>query len=88
MSFHWIRAAFELASGHPHWALDEFRAAERLAGLLRAPHVGVAWMRAHHLHTRVLAGQTGPVKAALAELERAGARHRGGAYRHRGPAAA
>ena len=68
MSFHWIRAAFELASGHPHWALDEFGAAEHLAGLLRAPHVGVAWMRAHHLHTRVLAGQTGPVKAALAEL--------------------
>jgi LuxR family maltose regulon positive regulatory protein len=68
MSFHWIRAAFELASGHPHWALDEFRAAERLAGLLRAPHVGVAWMRAHALHTRILAGQAGPVRAALAEF--------------------
>lgn len=68
MNFHWIRAAFELASGRPQWALDEFRAAEHLAGLLRAPHIGVGWMRAHALQTRLRLGETGYVGGALAKV--------------------
>jgi LuxR family maltose regulon positive regulatory protein len=69
MSFHWARAGLERARGRPERALEAFRAAERLAGLLRTPHVRAAWMRAHALQNLVRLGQAERVEAALAEMD-------------------
>jgi LuxR family maltose regulon positive regulatory protein len=69
MILHWIRGNLELARGQPERALEAFRAAERLAGLLRTPHGGAGWMRANALFTLVRLGQTDRVEAALAEMD-------------------
>jgi LuxR family maltose regulon positive regulatory protein len=66
---HWTRGLLELARGRPERALEAFQAAEQLAELLRTPHVGAAWMRAHTLQTLVRLGQTGRVEAALATID-------------------
>jgi LuxR family maltose regulon positive regulatory protein len=69
MTLHCARAGLERARGRPERALDEYRAAERLAGLLRTPHVNAAWMRAQALQTRVRLGQTDRVEGALAQMD-------------------
>jgi LuxR family maltose regulon positive regulatory protein len=68
-TLHWLRGALELARGHPERALDAFRAAERVAGLLRSPYANAAWMRAHALQNLVRLGQTDRVETALAEMD-------------------
>jgi LuxR family maltose regulon positive regulatory protein len=69
MNFHWVRAGLEMARGQPERALDAYQAAERLAGLLRTPHVNAAPMRAQALQNLVRLGQTDRVEAALAEMD-------------------
>jgi LuxR family maltose regulon positive regulatory protein len=58
-----------MARGQPERALDAYRAAERLGGLLRTPHVNAAPMQAQALQTLVRLGQTDRVEAALAEMD-------------------
>ena len=69
MNFHWVRAQLEMARGQPERALEAYRAAERLASLLRTPHVNAAPMRAQALQNLVRLGQTDRVEAALAEMD-------------------
>ena len=69
INLHWMRAGLEWTRGRLERALDAFRAAERLAGLLRAPYLNAAWMRAQTLQTLVRLGQAGRVEAALAEMD-------------------
>jgi LuxR family maltose regulon positive regulatory protein len=61
------RGLLELGRSHDQEALEAFRAAERLAGLLVTP-VAVP-MQAFRLQTLVRLGDTGRVEQALAELD-------------------
>ena len=65
---HYIRGVFELASGHHQESLAAFRAAERLAGRLAAPHYLLTRTRALQLHALVRLGDTGRARQALAGL--------------------
>ena len=65
---HYIRGVFELASGHHQESLAAFRAAERLAGRLAAPHYLLTRTRALQLHALVRLGDTGRAGQALAGL--------------------
>jgi LuxR family maltose regulon positive regulatory protein len=69
MQLHWTRAALERARGRPERAPDAYRAAERLAELLRTPHVNAAAMRAQALQNLLRLGQTDRVEAALAQMD-------------------
>jgi LuxR family maltose regulon positive regulatory protein len=73
MGIRYVRALLELARGRDHEAVAAFRAAERLAGLLPAPHVLLSRTRALQLHALVRLGElerTGRVLAGLAEQDR------------------
>jgi LuxR family maltose regulon positive regulatory protein len=63
-----IRGALELARGRDADALAAFRAAERLAGQLAAPHLLVPSVRAYLLHALVRLGQTEQAEQVLAGL--------------------
>ena len=65
---HYLRGLLELARGRDADALAAFRAAERLAGLLAAPHLLVLRVRALLLHALVRLGETEPAEQALAGL--------------------
>jgi LuxR family transcriptional regulator, maltose regulon positive regulatory protein len=58
MGVYHIRGALELARGRNVDALAAFRAAERLAGHLAAPHLLVPSVRAYLLHALVRLGET------------------------------
>src|SRR6266702_345324 len=62
------RGLLELARGHHADALVALRAAERLAGLLVAPHLLVRRMRALRLQAMVCLGETERAERAIAEL--------------------
>jgi len=64
----YVRGLLELARGHHADALVAFRAAERLAGLLAAPHLLVRRVRALQLQAMVRLGETEGAERALAEL--------------------
>ena len=62
------RGLLELARGHHADALVALRAAERLAGLLAAPHLPVTRVRALQLQAMVRLGETERAERAIAEL--------------------
>jgi len=62
------RGLVELISGRDHEALAAFRAAERLAGLLAAPHLLVPRVRALQLHILARLGETERAEHTLADL--------------------
>ena len=73
MGIRYVRALLELARGRDHEAVAAFRAAERLAGLLPAPHVLLSRTRALQLYALVRLGElerTGRVLAGLEEQDR------------------
>jgi len=73
MGIWYVRALLELARGRDHEAVAAFRAAERLAGLLPAPHVLLSRTWALQLHALVRLGElerTGRVLAGLEEQDR------------------
>jgi len=64
----YVRGLLELARGHHADALVAFRAADRLAGLLAAPHLLVRRVRALQLQAMVRLGETERAERAIAEL--------------------
>ena len=64
----YARGLLELARGHHADALVAFGAAERLAGLLAAPHLLVRRVRALQLQAMVRLGETERAERAIAEL--------------------
>ena len=62
------RGLLELARGHCADALAAFRAAERLAGLLAAPHLLLRRVQALRLQAMVRLGETERAERAIAEL--------------------
>jgi LuxR family maltose regulon positive regulatory protein len=69
LTLHFVRAQFELARGRDEDALAAFRAGERLAERLVAPHPLATRLRALLLRTLVRTGATERVEQALAELD-------------------
>jgi LuxR family maltose regulon positive regulatory protein len=67
-SIWYIRGQLELARGQDQQAEAAFRAAERLAGQLTAPHMIVPLMRARQLHALVRVGDTERAEQVLAGL--------------------
>jgi LuxR family transcriptional regulator, maltose regulon positive regulatory protein len=65
---HHVRGVLELARGRYQDALPAFRAAERLAGNLAAPHLLVPPTRGLLLHVLVRLGEIESAEQALAEL--------------------
>jgi LuxR family maltose regulon positive regulatory protein len=65
---HTVRGLLELARGRDADALAAFRAAERLGGLLAAPHYLVTAARAWQLLALVRLGETEQAELALADL--------------------
>ena len=65
---HHVRGVLELARGRYQDALAAFRAAERLAGHLAAPHLLVPPTRGLLLHVLVHLGEIERAEQALAEL--------------------
>jgi LuxR family maltose regulon positive regulatory protein len=79
MRLRYVRGLLEWVSGRPDVALGEFRAAERLAGLLVTEHTLASRLRSHVLQLLVRMGETQRVERALAEMggqERDGAEMR------------
>src|SRR5690349_8028414 len=73
VTVHYIRGLLELARGRDAGALAAFRAAERLAGHLAAPHYLVPPTRARLIQALVRLGETeraGQVLAAFSEQDR------------------
>jgi len=68
VTVHSVRGLLELARGRDADALAAFRAAERLAGLLAAPHYLVPAARARQLQALVRLGEIERAEQALAEL--------------------
>ena len=68
LAVYYVRGLAELITGRDHEALAAFRAAERLAGLLAAPHLLVARVRAQLLHTLARIGETERAEHTLAVL--------------------
>src|SRR5690349_5637842 len=68
VTVHSVRGLLELARGRDADALAAFRAVERLAGLLAAPHYLVPAARARQLQALVRLGETERAEQALAEL--------------------
>ena len=69
MGIRYTRALLELARGRDQDVLAAVRAAERLAGLLAAPHYLLTRMRALQLHALVRLGELERAGRALAGLE-------------------
>jgi LuxR family maltose regulon positive regulatory protein len=72
MGIRYVRGLLELVHGHDADALAAFRAAERLAGRLTAPHYLVGRTRALLLHTLVRLDETERAEQSLAELDEQG----------------
>ena len=87
LGLHYVRAQFELARGREKDALAAFRAAERQAERLVAPHPLAAQLRASLLRTLIRIGATRAGRASPRRTRREGAGDRGDAHR-RGRAAA
>jgi LuxR family transcriptional regulator, maltose regulon positive regulatory protein len=68
VTVHHVRGLLELARGRDADALAAFRAAERLAGLLAAPHYLVPGARARQLLALLRLGETEQAEQALADL--------------------
>ena len=68
VTVHHTRGLLELARGRDADALAAFRAAERLAGLLAAPHYLVPGARARQLQALVRLGEIEQAEQALADL--------------------
>jgi len=68
LALHYVRAEFELARGRDEDALAAFRAGERQAARLVAPHPLATRLRALLLRTLLRTGATERVEQALAEL--------------------
>jgi LuxR family transcriptional regulator, maltose regulon positive regulatory protein len=68
MRLSYARGLLELVSGGPEAALSEFRAAERLSGLLVTEHALAKRLQSHTLQTLVRLGQTQRAEQALAEM--------------------
>ncbi len=68
VTVHHVRGLLELARGRDADALAAFRAAERLAGQLAAPHYLVPGARARQLQALLRLDETERAKQALAEL--------------------
>jgi LuxR family maltose regulon positive regulatory protein len=66
---HYTRGLLELTRGHNGDALAAFRAAERLAGHLTAPHYLITVTRAMLLHALVRLGELAEAEQALAGLD-------------------
>jgi LuxR family transcriptional regulator, maltose regulon positive regulatory protein len=66
---YFVRGVLELARGRDAEALAAFTAAERLGGLLAAPHLLTVSTRAQLLHTLVRLGEIQRAEALLAELD-------------------
>jgi LuxR family maltose regulon positive regulatory protein len=69
LALHYVRAELELARGHDEEALAAFRAGERQAERLVAPHPLAIRLRALLLRTLLRTGATERVEQALAELD-------------------
>jgi LuxR family maltose regulon positive regulatory protein len=72
MGVQYARGQVELARGRPAEALSAFRAAERLAGRLAAPHPLARPMRAWIVHALVRLGETENAEQILADLTEPG----------------
>jgi LuxR family maltose regulon positive regulatory protein len=70
--FHQAVGMLELARGHETDALDAFKSAEKMAGLLVEAHPRSAPMRAHMLLALVRLGETRRAEASLAKLPETG----------------
>jgi LuxR family transcriptional regulator, maltose regulon positive regulatory protein len=68
MGVQYVRGQFELGRGRAADALAAFRAAERLAGRLAAPHPLARPLRAWLMHALVRLGETGSAGQVLAGL--------------------
>ena len=68
VTVHHVRGLLELARGRDADALAAFRAAERLAGLLAAPHYLVPGARARQLLALLRLGETEHAEQVLADL--------------------
>jgi LuxR family transcriptional regulator, maltose regulon positive regulatory protein len=68
MRLRYARGLLAVVSGRPGEALGDFRAAERLAGLLVTEHVLARRLRSRTLQTLVRLGQTQRAEQALAEM--------------------
>jgi LuxR family transcriptional regulator, maltose regulon positive regulatory protein len=68
VTVHSVRGLLELARGRDAAALAAFRAVERLAGRLAAPHYLVPAARARRLQALVRLGEIGRAEQALADL--------------------
>jgi LuxR family transcriptional regulator, maltose regulon positive regulatory protein len=69
MRLRYARGLLEVLSGRPEAALDTFRTAERLAGLLVTEHTLARRLRSHVLQTLVRLGRTQRVEQALTEMD-------------------
>jgi LuxR family maltose regulon positive regulatory protein len=72
MGIRYVRGLLELAHGRDADALAAFRAAERLAGRLTAPHYLVGRTRALLLHALIRLDETERAEQSLAELDERG----------------
>ena len=68
MRLRYARGLLDLVSGRPEAALNEFGAAERLAGQLVTEHTLARRLRSHTLQTLVRLGQTDRAELTVAEL--------------------
>jgi len=68
LGVYYVRGLLELARGRDADALAAFRAAERLAGLLAAPHLLVVRVRALLLHALVRMGELEHAERTFANL--------------------
>ena len=69
MRLRYARGLLEIVSGRPEAALDAFRAAERLTGLLVTEHALARRLRSHVLQTLVRLDQTQHAEQALTEMD-------------------
>jgi LuxR family transcriptional regulator, maltose regulon positive regulatory protein len=68
MRLHYARGVLEFVSGRHDAALDAFRRAERLAGLLVTEHTYAVQLRSRLLQAHVRMGETQRVERALSEM--------------------
>ena len=84
VAVYYVRGLVELISGRDHEALAAFLAAQRMAGLLAAPHLLDMRVRILLVHALVRLGETERAEQAT---RRPGPRPRGDAHRHCGASA-
>lgn len=69
MRLYYARGLLESVTGHHDAALEAYRTAERLAGLLVSRHTLALRLRSHLLQTLVRIGETQQVELILAEMD-------------------